>query len=78
MGVLIEAPALAQEALVLFKEHLRKNTYKLQLDESGGIDWLTYREEDGVNVLYRQEPSSSGWRVFKSRLFGILPFGRQL
>ena len=78
MGVLIESPALARETLALFKEHLRKNTYKLQLDGSGGIDWLTYRKEEGVNVLYREEPSSSGWRVFKSRLFGILPFGRQL
>ena len=78
MGVLIESPELSREGLVLFKEHLRRNTYKLQLDDSGGIDWLTWREDDGVNVLYRNEPSSSGWRVFQSRLFGILPFGKQL
>jgi putative cardiolipin synthase len=78
MGVLIESPELSREWLVLFKEHLRRNTYKLELDDSGGIDWLTWREEDNVNVLYRNEPSSSGWRVFQSRLFGILPFGRQL
>lgn len=78
MGVLIESPELSREWLIIFKEHLRRNTYKLQLDDGGGIDWLAWREEDDVNVLYRTEPSSSGWRVFQSRLFGILPFGRQL
>ncbi len=78
MGVLIESSVLAREWLPVFKQHLRKNTYKLQLDETGGIDWLTYREDDGVNVLYRDEPSSSGWRLFKSRVYGVLPFGKQL
>ncbi len=78
MGVLIRSSSLSRTALKLFKENLRRNAYKLQLDESGGIDWLTYREEDGVNVLYKTEPRSSAWRTFQSRFFGILPFGRQL
>jgi putative cardiolipin synthase len=78
MGVLIESPALSKYAVGLFRENLRKNAYRLQLDERGGIDWLTYREDDGVNVLYPDEPVSSGWRTFKSRVFGVLPFGRQL
>ncbi|MDW4551744.1 phospholipase D family protein [Defluviimonas sp. D31] len=78
MGILIESPVLAREWLPFFKRHLRKNAFKLQLDETGGIDWLTYLEDDGVSVLYRDEPTSSGWRLFKSRVYGVLPFGKQL
>ncbi|RYH07175.1 phospholipase D family protein [Tropicimonas sp. IMCC6043] len=77
MGVLIDSRRLAKGAVQLFRDNIRANAYELRLDETGGIDWLS-RREDGTLVVYKQEPAHSAWRVFMSRIYGILPIGSQL
>lgn len=77
MGVLIESEKVAHAAVRKFEEDIRRNAYELRLDEDGGIDWIA-RGDDGAPQIYREEPASSGWRVFMSRLYGVLPIGSQL
>ncbi|MDW3221719.1 MAG: phospholipase D family protein [Paracoccaceae bacterium] len=77
MGVLIEAPALAQRVVDAFEKNLPLAAYELSLDEKGTINWLG-TEENGQRVLYLSEPVSSAWRMFMARLFGVLPIGKQL
>lgn len=78
MGVLMDSPELARQATDLFRQNLRKNAYELRLDDESGIDWLAYREEDGVLVRLRDEPVSSGWKLFMGQFYGLIPFGSQL
>jgi putative cardiolipin synthase len=77
MGILLDAPALAREAVQGFNEKLPRAAYRLRLDEAGEIEWLA-RGEDGVWVAYRDEPSSSAWRRLRTGIYGILPIGGQL
>lgn len=77
MGVLIESPKIARDAVRRFEENIRRNAYELRLDEDGGIDWIE-RQEDGTMLVYRDEPVESGWRLFLSRVYGALPIGGQL
>jgi putative cardiolipin synthase len=77
MGVLIESEKVARAAVSRFEEDLRRNAYELRLDEGGGIDWIA-RRDDGALLIHPDEPASSGWRVFMSRVYGVLPIGGQL
>lgn len=77
MVVLMDSPALASDAVDLFTENLRRNAYELLIDDAGGIDWMA-RTEDGGRLLYKSEPTGSGWDTFLSRLYGVLPMGGQL
>jgi len=77
MGILLDAPAFAQEAVRGLHEKLPRAAYRLHLNEDGEIEWLA-RREDGVWVAYGSEPSDSGWRSFRTNVYGILPIGGQL
>ena len=77
MGVLIESETVASRAVSRFETDLRRNAYELRLDEDGGIDWIA-RRGDGALLIHRGEPAESGWRVFMSRFYGVLPIGGQL
>ncbi|SFB72416.1 phospholipase D family protein [Tropicimonas isoalkanivorans] len=77
MGVLIESDQLATQAVEAFRNNIRANAYEVRLDPEGGLDWIS-RREDGTVVLHKQEPARSSWRVFMSRVYGVLPIGSQL
>ncbi len=77
MGVLIESPKLAAAAVEQFRKGIRQNAYQLRLGTDGNIEWLDH-SPDGTTLVHRSEPAESGWRSFKSRIFGVLPIGGQL
>ena len=77
MGVLIESEKVARAAVASFESNIRRNAYELRLDDEGGIDWIA-RRDDGALLVYPDEPADSGWRVFMSRVYGVLPIGGQL
>ena len=77
MGVLIESPKIARDAVRRFEENIRRNAYELRLDENGEILWIE-RRDDRSTVIYRDEPAGSPSRVFLSRIYGALPIGGQL
>ena len=77
MGILLDAPALAREAVQGLHEKLPRAAYRLRLDGDGEIEWLA-RRDDGVWVAYGSEPSESGWRSFRTNVYRILPIGGQL
>lgn len=74
MGVLMDSPALASQAVRMFQDHIRRNAYELRLDENGSIDWYAQADEKTM-VLHKNEPSESAWRMFMARLYGFLPIG---
>ncbi|WP_172331017.1 phospholipase D family protein [Mangrovicoccus sp. HB161399] len=76
MGVLIESPKLASAAVAQFQAGIRENAYQLRLGTDGDIEWLEHK--DGKVLVHRDEPAESGWRSFKSRIYGVLPIGGQL
>ncbi|WP_108261212.1 phospholipase D family protein [Mangrovicoccus ximenensis] len=77
MGVLIDSPAIAAEAVRQFQAGIRRNAYQLRLGTDGNLEWLEHTA-DGRILVHRDEPAESGWRSFKSRIYGVLPIGGQL
>ena len=77
MGILIDAPEIAADAVRRLEEHLPETAYRLRLDEDGKIQWLA-QKEDGTWIAYAREPSSSPWRKLRTGIYGMLPIGSQL
>ena len=77
MLVLIESEKLASGAAAAFRERIEANAFRLRLDDTGGIDWVTLRE-DGAILVYKREPTDSQWRAFMGKVYGLLPIGSQL
>ncbi len=76
MGVILDAPQFGEEAYRRMEAALDTNTYRLMLDEDGGLQWVTY--DDGERRVYTKDPETSWWRRFVVGFIGIFPIDGQL
>lgn len=76
MGIVMEAPILAEERVAGFLNALPEAAYRLRLDDRGELEWLA--QEGSEEVIHRQEPGTSFWLRFSTGLLGILPIEDQL
>ncbi|MBJ6373424.1 phospholipase D family protein [Sedimentitalea arenosa] len=76
MGILVDSPLITKRAVDVLDGFLLENTYAVRLED----DRLTWRAQgdDGVTVVYRNEPTGSFWGHIKAGLLAILPIGSQL
>lgn len=76
MGIVLEAPELAQYVVESIDAGLAGAAYQLQLDEQGRLQWRL-QEGDQV-VVFDEEPQTSFWQRFSTGLIGLLPIEGQL
>ncbi|MEH6585816.1 MAG: phospholipase D family protein [Halioglobus sp.] len=71
MGLLIDSPEMAKQFMEGVDDALAELTYKVELDESGRLQWLATIE--GKKVIETAEPQTGWWRRLQSRIYRILP-----
>jgi putative cardiolipin synthase len=80
VGLIIDSPALAQQAVTRFEAiTVAANSYRLVLGEHFGdpvVRWVT--ENDGRKVTLTAEPGGTFWREFLVGAVSILPIDNQL
>ena len=74
MGVLVESPEFIENALSHLDNNLKKNTYRLTLDDNGDILW----HDDLRQTTYHSEPDASIWLRLGAWIAGVLPIEKQL
>ena len=76
-GLYVESPELAQQVIEYMDEGVQpENSYRVLLDESGDLYWVT--EVDGNEVRYYKEPETTFGQRFMSGFIMILPVEHQL
>ena len=76
-GLYVESPELAQQVIEYMDEGVKpENSYRVLLDESGDLYWVT--EIDGNEVRYYKEPETTFGQRFMSGFIMILPVEHQL
>jgi putative cardiolipin synthase len=76
LGVILESPELASDAVDRTYHRLPKVTYRVILTEQGDLAWV--ESTDDEPIIYTKEPKTSWGRRFKVFLYGILPIKGQL
>ena len=77
IGLYVESPQLAAQVIEYMDEGVQpKNSYRLQLDADGNLEWAT--ETGGQPESYSKDPGASFWQRFVSGFIGILPVEGQL
>jgi putative cardiolipin synthase len=77
IGLYVESPQLAAQVIEYMDEGVQpENSYRLQLDGDGNLEWVT--ETGGKPESYSKEPGASFWQRFVSGFIGILPVEGQL
>lgn len=74
MGILIESEEFGELVYQEFDRNLRKNTYRLALNENEELEW----HNDLSGTITRSEPDASIWLRFSAWFAGILPIENQL
>jgi putative cardiolipin synthase len=76
-GLYVESPELAADVIAWMDEGvLPINSYRVVLDEDGGLQWVTAYE--GEEVRFDTDPESTAWQRFVTGLIRILPIEDQL
>ena len=76
-GLYVESPELARQVIAYMDEGVQpQSSYRVLLDKSGGLVWVTHR--DGREVRYHHEPETTFGQRFLSGLIGLLPVEDQL
>ncbi|WP_269522997.1 phospholipase D family protein [Coraliomargarita parva] len=76
-GIYVESPELARQVLEYMAEGVEpRNSYKLELDESDHLIWIT--TNNGEAVRYRKDPLSTFGQRFLAKLIELLPVESQL
>ena len=76
-GLYVKSPELAAQVLEYMDEGVQPdNSYRVLLDESGDLVWVT--EVDGEEVRYDDEPETTFGQRFMSGFISILPVEHQL
>jgi cardiolipin synthase C len=71
LGVVIDSPVLARQAMVLLAADDFGSMYRLRLANDGrGIEWHSH-DTDGRPQVAREEPGDSAWARFKHWLQGL-------
>ncbi|MGD8236786.1 MAG: phospholipase D family protein [Chromatiales bacterium] len=77
IGLHVESPQLAAQVIEYMDEGvLPGNSYRVQLDADGKLEWVT--ETNGRTERYSKDPGSSFWQRFVSGFIAILPVEGQL
>jgi putative cardiolipin synthase len=76
LGVILESPELASDAVDRTYHRLPKVTYRVILTEQGDLAWV--ESTDDEPIIYTKEPKTRWSRRFKVFLYGILPLEGQL
>jgi putative cardiolipin synthase len=76
-GLYVESPALAEQVAAYMDDGVKpENSYRVMLDDDGGLAWVT--ETDGQEVTYSKDPGSSSRQRFKAGFIRLLPVEGQL
>jgi putative cardiolipin synthase len=76
-GLYVESPKLAAQVIAYMDEGVHpQNSYRVRLDEEGGLYWVT--EADGQKRRYDKDPKRSAWQRALSGFIKILPVEEQL
>jgi putative cardiolipin synthase len=76
-GLYVESPELAAQVIEYMDEGVRpENSYRVLLDESGDLYWVT--EVDGEKVRYDEDPETTFGQRFMSGFIMMLPVEHQL
>ena len=77
IGLIIDSPQIAADITARFEAIAQPaNSYKLVLDRSGAIEWVT--EVDGKQVRYDAEPDVDGGKLALVDVLSLLPLERLL
>ena len=77
LGAYFEAPEQASQMSAVFDEDIMQFAYRLSLDEDGELIWITL-DENGEEVTVDQEPDTSFWQRFNTRILSPLVPEKQL
>lgn len=77
MGILIDSPALTEQAIGALDDALPAYTYRVTLGPVGQLTWRT-RAADGTVLEYDAEPTGSAWDHIVAGVLSLLPIGSQL
>ena len=76
-GLFVESPELAEQVAAFMDEGVQpQNSYRVQLDADGDLEWIT--ETNGREVRYHNEPETSFGQRFMSGFIQLLPVEHQL
>ena len=76
-GLYVESPELAEQVIAYMDEGVKsQNSYRVLLDDSGELVWVT--EIGGKEVRYHNEPETSFGQRFMSGFIMMLPVEHQL
>jgi len=76
LGVIIHDPDLAELYSEKIDNDLRSQTYEVFLNEKGKVRWRSF--EDGEEVIYDKEPSTTWGQRFSAGFVRMLPIRSQL
>lgn len=72
-GAYFESPDNARRLAEVFDKHILLVAYRVQLDEDGDLEWITL-DENGQERHVGQEPDTTFWKRFKTRILSpIVP-----
>lgn len=71
MGFVIKSATLAGRAAEVFENDVPNAAYRLQLDESGKLQWI--KRKGDKEILHRKEPGMSWYQVLGIRTLSNLP-----
>ncbi|MEH6569355.1 MAG: phospholipase D family protein [Halioglobus sp.] len=76
IGSVIDSTEIGSEIASGFLEKVPNFTFRVSLDEKGGVRWDGY--ENGQAVTYTKEPHTSFWERFATQIMRILPIESQI
>lgn len=76
MGIIADAPELAQDLAQAAGNSIRGVAYQVELQPNGSLQWRAVT--DSGEVVVNKEPETSWWRRFIAGFYGILPIENQL
>lgn len=71
LGFMIQSPQLAEDIHRVFDQSLRGHAYKVELDASNRLQWISYVQ--GERQILHQEPNSHWFKRTLLHLAGLLP-----
>jgi putative cardiolipin synthase len=77
MGLVIKSPELAKQVATIIERDMGpENSWRLTLDETGGLEWIS--TEDGKEVHYYNDPGTGIWKGIKLFLYSLFPIEKLL
>jgi putative cardiolipin synthase len=77
LGAYFETPEDARRLSDIFEDGILQVAYRLSLDEDGELVWVTL-DESGNEILVEQEPDTTFWQRFNTRILSPIVPEKQL